>query len=184
MLNGSSTPLLDCSQEEIEICRMGRQSEIERKFLVKQLPPPRKRRAPSRIDQGYFPIRSRDLEIRLRRKDSKHLITFKQGSGISRQEEEIEISRQHFRALWPLTSGARITKERYRIPWAKQIIELDVYRGALRGLVMADVEFDSVNQSRFFQPPDWFGREITGSKRYANRRLAQAQRLPFRKPSG
>jgi CYTH domain-containing protein len=157
---------------------MGRNSEIERKFLVKRLPTPQARGAASRIEQGYFPINSKDFEIRLRRKDSLHLITFKKGRGLSRQEQEIEIPAARFRDLWPLTRAARITKHRYRIPWKKRTIELDVYQGSHRGLVTADVEFQSIRQSRSFHPPEWFGREITGSKRYANRTLARTRRLP------
>jgi CYTH domain-containing protein len=154
---------------------MGRQFEIERKFLVKQLPPAGKRTAGCRIEQGYFPIHSKDLEIRLRSKDSRHFITFKKGRGLSRQEEEIEIPRSRFLALWPLTRGARVTKCRHKLSWDKRIIELDVYQGRHRGLVTAEVEFESARQSRSFRTPDWFAREITGSRSYANRTLARSR---------
>ena len=162
---------------------MGRHLEIERKFLVKRIPPPRKRGDSARIEQGYFPLDSKHLEIRLRKKGSKHFITFKNGRGHSRQEEEIEIPEERFRALWPLTRGARITKKRYKIPWKKRTIELDLYRGKHRGFATADVEFGSAEQSRSFRPPRWLGREITGSKRYANRTLAGKRRFRSRHKS-
>ncbi len=52
-----------------------------------------------------------------------------------RVEEEIELDRRSFEALWPLTEGRRIQKRRFLIPAAAdRVIELDVYDGALGGL--------------------------------------------------
>jgi CYTH domain-containing protein len=149
--------------------------EIERKFLVKQIPAVKQRGSRSKIVQGYLPIASRKLQIRLRRKDSKYLLTVKRGRGLNRQEEEIEIPKERFRALWPLTRGARISKSRYQISCGPRIIELDVYNGRHRGLVTADVEFESERQSKTFVPPAWLAREITGSRSYANQTLARGQ---------
>ena len=157
---------------------MGRHLEIERKFLVRQLPAALKRHPSSRIVQGYFPVTADDLEIRLRHKGSRHFITIKGGHGNRRLEEEIEIPELKFRMLWPLTRAARIAKRRYRIPCHGHTIEMDVYQGSHRGLVTADIEFGSVRASRAFEPPEWLGREITGSRKYANERLARNQGLP------
>ena len=157
---------------------MARHLEIERKFLVNQSPVGWKRCASVQIVQGYFPMAGRDVEIRLRRKGLKHFITIKGGHGRRRLEEEIEISKPVFRSLWPLTRAARIAKRRYRIPCHGHTIEMDVYQGPHRGLITADIEFDSVRASRSFDPPKWLGREITGSRQYANQRLARRQCLP------
>ena len=70
---------------------MGRGTEIERRFLVKTLPRDWKRKAHSQIEQGYFPMADKNLEIRLRRKDSNHFLTIKAGRGRKRLEEEIEM---------------------------------------------------------------------------------------------
>jgi adenylate cyclase len=160
---------------------MARHLEIERKFLVKRLPSRRRRSASSQIVQGYFPIAGKDVEIRLRRKGSKHFITVKGGHGRRRLEEEVEIPESKFRALWALTRTARIAKRRYRIPCHGHTIEMDVYHGPHRGLVTADIEFDSIRQSRSFQRPEWLGPEITGKRQYANEALARRHGLP-RKP--
>jgi CYTH domain-containing protein len=157
---------------------MPRHLEIERKFLVHSPPPRWQRFASTKIIQGYFPIANKDLEIRLRRKGSQHFVTFKAGHGQSRLEEEMQIPQPKFRALWPLTRAARISKRRYRIPWDGRIIEMDVYYGSHRGLFTADIEFDSVRESRAFRAPEWLDREITGNPQYANRTLAQRRRLP------
>ena len=157
---------------------MARHWEIERKFLVERLPTGWKRRPSEPIVQGYFPVAGKGLEIRLRRKGSRHFITIKSGRGRSRLEEEIQIPKSKFQALWPLTGAARISKRRYNIPYDNHTIEMDVYRGPHRGLITADVEFDSVRASRSFQPPGWLGREITGNRQYANEQLARRGGLP------
>ena len=74
--------------------------------------------------------------------------------------------------------SARIAKRRYRIPCHGHTIEMDVYQGPHRGLITADIEFNSVRASRSFEPPKWLGREITGSRQYTNERLARRQGLP------
>src|SRR5918995_1665996 len=51
-------------------------------------------------------------------------------------------------------------------------VALDGDGGVLAGLVVAEVEFDSESESDAFRPPDWFGEEVTGEERYANRTLA------------
>jgi adenylate cyclase len=46
--------------------------------------------------------------------------------------------------LWRLTVGRRLEKTRYRIPLGRLTIELDVFHGKLRGLIVAEVEFASM----------------------------------------
>ena len=63
-------------------------------------------------------------------------------------------------------------KVRYEVPWKKLTIELDIYRGINEGIVVAEVEFPSLESCRKFKAPRWFAREVTGQKRYSNVRLA------------
>ncbi len=51
-------------------------------------------------------------------------------------------------------------------------MELDVFGGALEGLLIAEVEFESEAESQDFEPPDWLSDEITGDHRYMGQRLA------------
>ena len=37
-----------------------------------------------------------------------------------------------FEVLWAQTSGMRVEKTRYKIPYGKYIIELDIYEGHLK----------------------------------------------------
>ena len=155
--------------------------EIERKFLVKSLPPGWKATPRSPIRQGYFSIRDKDIEIRLREIGSKRCITIKAGRGLVRLEEEILISRERFEALWPLVRKVSIQKTRYRIPCAGRTVEVDVYGGHHRGLITAEVEFRSLRAAKVFHPPAFLGREVTGNRRYTNESLAQSTLHRFRK---
>ena len=47
-----------------------------------------------------------------------------------------------------------------------------MFEGGLAGMITAEMEFDSKDQSDTFEPPDWLGREVTGDDRYANETLA------------
>jgi adenylate cyclase len=51
-------------------------------------------------------------------------------------------------------------------------IEVDVYQGELEGLIVAEIEFDSEEQARGFEPPDWLGDDVTGDERFLNENLA------------
>ncbi len=147
-------------------------NEIERKFLVKEMPPGIERCTASEITQGYLAVTEDETEIRIRRKGDRYYETVKSGRGLKREEIEVEISREAFEALWPCTEGMRVEKTRCEIPCGEHVIELDVYSGALQGLLIAEVEFKSVEESARFVPPDWLGREITEDSRYKNRNLA------------
>jgi adenylate cyclase len=150
--------------------------EIERKFLVKTPPPGWKQWPHARICQGYLPTGNNALEIRLRQKGSEHFITIKAGQGLSRHEVEIPISRLQFKSLWPLTKEARISKVRYRTKITSHLAELDVYGRVFGGLMTVEVEFRSLNDSKQFIAPTWFGREITGQRKFSNRSLAAKNR--------
>ncbi len=64
-----------------------------------------------------------------------------------------------------------IEKTRYCIPFAGFIWEVDVFKGANDGLMMAEIELEFVDQE--FVKPAWIGREVTGDSRYYNANLVQ-----------
>ena len=146
--------------------------EIERKFLVRQIPEALKHRRHYQIAQGYLASEPGGRHVRLRKKGKTASLTFKVGRGAHREEREIKLSPKQFATLWPATAGRRLRKVRYDIPWRNLVIEIDVYRGKHSGLVVAEVEFPDLVTCREFKPPRWFGREVTGQKRYSNVRLA------------
>jgi adenylate cyclase len=144
--------------------------EVERKFLVSESPELGDTES-NEIEQGYLAVGA-EGEVRLRRKGEKLVLTAKRGSGLSREEAEIELDRESFEGLWQLTEGRRLHKRRHLIPDGDLTIELDVYEGDLAGLLVAEIEFGSEDQARQFEPPEWIGEEVTGDERYLNETLA------------
>jgi CYTH domain-containing protein/CHAD domain-containing protein len=148
--------------------------EIERKFIVNELPPEIERFPSEPISQGYVTIGEGAHEVRLRRRGESSTLTVKKGLGRTRREEEIALEPEQFQRLWPLTEDHRVEKVRHLIPSADgPAIELDSYVGELDGLVTAEVEFDSEARADAFEPPQWFGPEVTDDPRYLNARLAR-----------
>jgi CYTH domain-containing protein len=145
--------------------------EIERKFLLGELPPTMRfaRREP--IRQGYIALDG-DTEVRVRITPDRATLTIKSGRGGVRTEEELVLDKRRADALWELTEGRRVQKTRRRVRVGDAVVEVDEYSGTLEGLVVAEVEFDDEEASRAFQPPSWFIREVTDDGRYSNRNLA------------
>lgn len=146
--------------------------EIERKFLVESLPENLEQYPHKEVVQGYLAITEDGTEVRLRQKGSKYFQTVKSGSGKTRFESEVEITGEQFGTLWEATKGKRVEKTRYEIPHENGIIELDVYHGDLEGLLSAEIEFPSEEESNEFIMPEWLGEEVTDDKRYKNQNLA------------
>jgi adenylate cyclase len=145
--------------------------EVERKWLVRELPDLSPYHGEP-VHQGYIALSTDATEVRLRQAGDKFFQTVKSRSGLVRDEIEIELSLDQFEALWKTTAGRRLEKTRYRLPWMGKNVEVDVYRGALTGLIVAEVEFSSADESARFTPPPWFGGEVTEDERYKNVNLA------------
>lgn len=145
--------------------------EIERKFLTRPPGAPLAGIAGRSIEQGY--LADTPLQVRLRRVDSaRFILTVKSGHGIIRGEHEVDLTREQFEKLWPLTAGRRLRKRRYEVPLGALIVEVDVYEGLHAGLIVAEVEFPDEAASRTFQPPSWLGEDVSADLRYSNRALA------------
>ncbi len=145
--------------------------EIERKFLIDQLPSWVKHNPADVIEQGYLAITD-ELEVRIRRKGQRAFLTVKSAGARSRIEEEIEIEMHRFEVLWALTGTRHLRKTRYRVPLKTLVVEVDVYADALKGLFTAEVEFISEAECDAFNPPAWLGREVTQDPSYKNQALA------------
>ena len=147
--------------------------EIERKWVPAAPPPGLGAGERRRVEQGYVALDAAGAEVRVRRAGGELTLTVKSAPGLVRVEEELALSAEQFESLWALTEGRRVVKTRHLVPLADGLTaEVDVYEGALAGLVTVEVEFGSEEASAAFDPPEWLGREVTGDKRYANRALA------------
>ena len=139
--------------------------EIEKKFLIKSLPPSLEQYPCEQIRQGYLSV-DVDHEIRVRQKDNHYFYTEKIGHGLARTEIEKEITPEEFASQWPQTAGRQVTKTRHKIAYQGRLIELDIYADSLLGLIEAEVEFPSLEIAKKFIPPSWFGREVTDNPRH------------------
>ena len=153
-------------------------AEIERKFLLAEVPHDVARQEPQRILQGYLAMAGDGTEVRVRRRGHASSLTVKSGTGLVRDETEIELTAEQFDALWPLAATASIRKSRFLVTLADLAVEIDRFEGQLAGLVLAEIEFRSEEQARAFIPPSWFGREVTGDLRFTNAHLAKAPSPP------
>lgn len=142
--------------------------EIERKFLVGSLPNLDGVKS-SEIIQGYV---SFSPEIRVRQLDDKYYRTEKGEGMILREENEWEIDKEAAEKMFKEVKTNLIEKTRYYIPYNKYTIELDIYKGIFKGLIVAEVEFESMEEAQAFTPPDWFIEDISEKREYRNKILA------------
>jgi CYTH domain-containing protein len=146
--------------------------EIERKFLVSDIPRQYSRIKQERLAQGYLTPTGTNQEIRVRRAGKSFFLTIKGKGQLARREDEIRIPSSLFRKLWALTTGARVCKLRRRFRLGAGAASLDTYCGKLQGLKTVEVEFASRRAARVFRVPIWFGCEVTYDDAFKNRGLA------------
>lgn len=148
--------------------------EIERKFLVKDRS--WMQGAEGKLySQGYL-IREKERTVRVRRVEDRAFLTVKgESDGLSRLEYEYEIPVADGQELLDtLCKRPLIEKVRYLVSYAGMVWEVDEFRGANKGLVVAEIELASPEQQ--FAKPPWLGEEVTGDLRYYNSILS---RKPF-----
>lgn len=144
--------------------------EIERKYLVLSEAFKASATAIHHIEQAYLSVRP---TVRLRLRDDEAFITIKgksNTSGLSRDEWEYSIPLAEAREMMSLAIGQPIIKERYIVPYAGKTWEVDVFHGAYEGLMLAELELLSEDES--FERPAWLGEEVTGITKYYNTSMA------------
>jgi adenylate cyclase len=144
--------------------------EIERKFRVAHLP--KCLGDGTALRQAYVAVEG-DVEVRVRSDGTHHVLTVKGGAGLERDEVEVAIDPAEFADLWRLAGDRHLEKTRHRVDLDGVTAELDLYAGALAGLAVVEVEFASRQEAEAFDPPDWFGAELTGAAGWSNAALAR-----------
>lgn len=147
--------------------------EIERKFLVENLPFSPDAYPSTSMEQAYL---CTNPVVRVRREDDAFFLTYK-GKGLLRREEyNLPLTREAYEHLLGKADGRILTKTRYRIPYETgekaYTVELDRFSGEYEGLLLAEVEFSSEEEALAFVAPAWFGRDVTFSGEYQNSKLA------------
>ncbi len=149
--------------------------EIERKYLLNHFPAAAAGVPAEEIEQGYVP--GQRLIERLRRVTTPDSVrwyrTVKTGAGLVRTELEEETTREIFEAMWPLTEGKRVHKQRHCVPDGDLAWEIDHFVD--RDLTLAEIELPSADVQPV--PPDWLQsyivRDVTDEAEFVNFNLAK-----------
>ena len=146
--------------------------EIERKFLVQDDSWRVVAGTGKAYLQGYLSLDSERV-VRIRVKEGQGFLTIKGlRQGISAPEYEYPIPREDAEEmLQKLCLRPLIEKVRYEVPYGGLVWEIDEFRGDNLGLILAEVELNSAEQSVTLPP--WAGPEVSHDKRYANASLVQ-----------
>lgn len=69
-----------------------------------------------------------------------------------------------------------VEKTRHLVKEGKHTWEVDVFEGAHKGLIIAEIELQSEDET--FTRPQWLGKEVTGDIRYYNNSLSSTSETP------
>lgn len=142
--------------------------EIERKFLV--IGDGWNRGKGQRITQGYL-NRDKERTVRVRIAGNEAFLTIKGATrGASRAEFEYPIPLQDAQQLIGLCERPVIDKLRHVLVHDGMAWEVDEFKGANLGLLVAEIEL--THESQRFTKPAWVGEEVTDDPRYHNSALS------------
>lgn len=143
--------------------------EIERKYLITQVPENVRSFPFHHIEQGYL---CTEPVVRIRRWDDSYTLTYKSKGLLIREEHNLPLTKESYEHLKVKIDGHLIRKRRYMIPLNQELtIELDMFEGELSPLILAEVEFPDLDTAHAFTPPEWFGEDVTFSSQYQNSNL-------------
>lgn len=152
-------------------------NEIEKKFLIKNLPNNLENYQKVRIEQGYLNTSSAPT-LRIRKKDQEYILCykFKQKTDLKvasvSEEVELPLTKEAYEHLKTKIDGRMIEKDRYLIPLENGLVaELDLFDGFLKGLQNVEVEFASEEEASKFEAPEWFGKDVSLDSHYKNAKL-------------
>ena len=144
--------------------------EIERKYLIRSLPENLSQYQCKKIAQGYI---CTNPVVRIRKSDDEYYLTYKGKGLMAREEYNLPLTQEGYEHMLPKIDGRLIEKSRYLISLdGKLTAELDIFEGDLAPLIIVEVEFDSLDAANSFIPPEWFGEDVTESRKYHNSNLA------------
>ena len=114
--------------------------------------------------------------VRVRKDNDCYYLTYKSEGLIAREEYNLPLTKESYEHLLAKADGNIITKTRYEIPEKNNLtIELDIFEGKFKGLILAEVEFSTEADAMSYVPPDWFSEDVSNSSKYHNSTLS---RLP------
>jgi CYTH domain-containing protein len=143
---------------------MATELELEKTFLVSELPPQINGAQHERIEDGFITPYQNQPVLRLRHRGNKFEITKKaaldQNDASAHHEHTIDLTEQEYNAL--LSSFTlKIRKIRYYVSVYGKQAEIDIFGGDLSGLITVDFEFKTPEEMQSFQPPEFCLRDVT-----------------------
>lgn len=143
--------------------------EIERKYLVLERPSAKPDKI-HKIRQGYI-AREDGNSVRIREKNGKYILSIKTAhhSG-GRHELEYVVSEEEGEILFSSITHKEIIKTREIYYIGTDIWEVDIFDGANKGLIVAEIELKSYDQQ--IDLPSWVGPEVTDLSKFYNANLA------------
>lgn len=158
--------------------------EIERKFLIAGKPSHLEQYKKKEIEQGYL---CTEPVVRIRKSNEDYYLTYKSRINMKEnpgdvaltcEEVELPLTKEAYLHLRNKIDKHLVIKTRYLIPIEENYTaELDEFHGYLEGLIFVEVEFSDEEKAASFNPPDWFGEDVSFDKRYKNNYLASVEGL-------
>lgn len=160
--------------------------EIERKFLVKNLPEHLEDYPCHHIEQAYLSV---DPVVRVRKENDNYYLTYKGQGMLAREEHNLPLTEESYYHLREKADGNIISKVRYLIPLENPgfkegfpappadyalTVELDIFDAPFSPLVLAEVEFGSREAAEAFVPPEWLAEDVTFRQEYHNSYMAMS----------
>jgi adenylate cyclase len=139
--------------------------EIERKFLVRDETWRANCACKHEIRDGLIAVAD-GRKVRVRICDERATLTVKtKTAGLANNEFEYDIPlRDAEELLAHHCLRDALAKTRYVVPHGRHVWHVDVYKGILEGMVLAEVELPS--ETADFALPPWLGQEVTGNPDY------------------
>ena len=144
--------------------------EIERKFLIDKDKFDYKKYPNKKYIQGYL---NTHPVVRVRKEADEYVLTYKGGGLMAREEYNLPLNKESFEHMIKTADGNIISKTRYFIPFEKYTIELDEFDPPFAPLLLAEVEFESIEEANSFIAPDWFTKDVTNDPEYHNSTMSK-----------
>lgn len=150
-------------------------SELELTYLVRWLPEGLLGAPSKLVVDVYFPATANHPCLRLRQNGDQYEMTkkspVKDTDSSHQNEHTINLNEHEFNAL-AAAPGKRVAKQRYFYNYHGQSAEIDVFLEGLKGLVLADFEFDERGDQLAFKIPDFCLADVTQEAFVAGGKLA------------
>ena len=145
--------------------------EIERKYLISSIPEDLSPYKCRLIEQGYL---STNPVVRVRKDNDEYYLTYKGNGLLAREEANLPLTKESYEHLIQKADGNIITKHRYEIPdGTGKTIELDIFDGVFKGTIIAEVEFESIEEANSYTAPSWFIQDVTNDPQYHNSNMSK-----------